>query len=263
MKLLIWPIPALLAWGSSWLIFAGLKHVGAPEWVGLTVATFWGGILTSLATTKMRRILILVGFPLSMWAASGALTMPPIGWLLLLGLIVVIYPRKAWKDAPLFPTPRRALRQLPEHITLLGGARILDAGSGLGDGLIALRDAYPRADLNGVEMSWPLRIISAIRCSFATIRQGDIWMVDWRSYDMVYMFQRPESMPNAPRACLVLLKKLKPRCDAALGWSVWNLRRLVLFLLPLFMAKTLVLFGCTNCLFSDAANQHLVNPSSV
>jgi hypothetical protein len=89
------------------------------------------------------------------------------------------------------------LRQLPEHITLLGGARILDAGSGLGDGLIALRDAYPRADLNGVEMSWPLRIISAIRCSFATIRQGDIWMVDWRSYDMVYMFQRPESMPRA------------------------------------------------------------------
>ena len=139
----------------------------------------------------------LGGFSLSMWAASGALTMPPIGWLLLLGLIVVIYPRKAWKDAPLFPTPRRALRQLPEHITLLGGARILDAGSGLGDGLIALRDAYPRADLNGVEMSWPLRIISAIRCSFATIRQGDIWMVDWRSYDMVYMFQRPESMPRA------------------------------------------------------------------
>jgi len=197
MKLLIWPIPALLAWGSSWLIFAVLKHIGAPEWVGLTVATFWGGVLTSLATTKMRRILILVGFPLSMWAASGALTMPPIGWLLLLGLIVVIYPRKAWKDAPLFPTPRKALRQLPEHITLLGGARILDAGSGLGDGLIALRDAYPRADLNGVEMSWPLRIISAIRCSFATIRQGDIWMVDWRSYDMVYMFQRPESMPRA------------------------------------------------------------------
>jgi hypothetical protein len=110
---------------------------------------------------------------------------------------VLVYPRKAWRDAPLFPTPKKALRELQQHITLPAGARVLDAGSGMGDGLRALRDAFPRAGLHGVEMSWPLRIISAIRCLFATIRQGDIWMVDWRSYDMVYMFQRPESMPRA------------------------------------------------------------------
>jgi hypothetical protein len=79
----------------------------------------------------------------------------------------------------------------------LGGARILDAGSGMGDGLLALRSAYPRADLNGLEMSWPLRVLSAMRCSFANIRQGDMWLMDWRSYDLVYMFQRPESMPRA------------------------------------------------------------------
>jgi hypothetical protein len=36
-----------------------------------------------------------------------------------------------------------------------------------------------------------------MRCSFAKIRQGDIWLVDWRSFDMVYLFQRPESMPRA------------------------------------------------------------------
>ncbi len=145
----------------------------------------------------MRKALILLGFPLSMLASSSTLSMPPLGWLALLGLIVLVYPRKAWGDAPLFPTPKKALRELPGHIALPAGARILDAGSGLGDGLLALRDAYPRADLNGIEMSWPLRILSALRCGFARIRQGDIWLADWRSYDLVYLFQRPESMPRA------------------------------------------------------------------
>jgi hypothetical protein len=29
------------------------------------------------------------------------------------------------------------------------------------------------------------------------VRQGDIWAHDWSGYDMVYLFQRPESMPRA------------------------------------------------------------------
>jgi hypothetical protein len=29
------------------------------------------------------------------------------------------------------------------------------------------------------------------------VRQGDIWQADWSGYDMVYLFQRPESMPRA------------------------------------------------------------------
>jgi len=197
MKYLNWPMPALLAWSLAWLCFEVLKTLGLPEWVAMVMATFLGGALTTLVHTRMRRALVVLGFPLSMLASSSSFAMPSIGWLLLLGLIVLIYPRKAWRDAPLFPTPKKALQELPEHIALGGGARILDAGSGLGDGLIALRDAYPRADLNGLEMSWPLRIVSALRCSFARIRQGDIWLADWRSYDMVYMFQRPESMPRA------------------------------------------------------------------
>lgn len=197
MKFLNWPIPALLAWGSSWLIFKGLQIAGLSETIAFIAATFLGGFLSTLVNTPMRKALIVLGFPFSMAASSSTLSVPPIGWLFLLASIVLIYPRKAWRDAPLFPTPKKALRQLPEHITLLGGARILDAGSGMGDGLLALRSAYPRADLHGLEMSWPLRVLSAMRCSFASIRQGDMWLVDWRSYDLVYMFQRPESMPRA------------------------------------------------------------------
>jgi len=29
------------------------------------------------------------------------------------------------------------------------------------------------------------------------VRQGDIWVADWSDFDMVYLFQRPESMPRA------------------------------------------------------------------
>jgi hypothetical protein len=197
MKLLTWPVPALLAWGSSWLLFKGLQVVGLSEVIAFIVATCWGGFLSALVHTPMRKALIVLGFPLSMAASSATLNVPPIGWLFLLGLIVLVYPRKAWRDAPLFPTPKKALRELQQHIVLPAGARILDAGSGMGDGLLALRDAFPRAELHGVEMSWPLRVLSAMRCSFARIRQGDIWLVDWRSFDMVYLFQRPESMPRA------------------------------------------------------------------
>ena len=197
MKFLTWPVPALLAWSSSWLIFKGLQTVGLTETIALVVAAFWGGFLSKLVNTPMRKALIVLGFPLSMVASSTTLSVPPIGWLLLLGLIVLVYPRKAWRDAPLFPTPKKALRELPQHIQLPAGARILDAGSGMGDGLLALRNAFPRADLHGIEMSWPLLIMSAMRCSFANIRQGDIWLADWRSFDLVYLFQRPESMPRA------------------------------------------------------------------
>lgn len=197
MKFMTWPLPALLAWGSSWLIFKGLHLVGLSETIALVLAAFWGGFLSRLGHTPMRKALIVLGFPMSMVVSSSTISIPPIAWLFLLGLIVLVYPRKAWRDAPLFPTPKKALRELQQHIVLPAGARILDAGSGLGDGLLALRDAFPRAELHGVEMSWPLRVLSAMRCSFARIRQGDIWLVDWRSFDMVYMFQRPESMPRA------------------------------------------------------------------
>jgi hypothetical protein len=197
MKFMTWPVPALLAWGSSWLLFKALQLVGLSETIAFIAATCLGGFLSALVHTTMRKALIVLGFPLSMAASSATLNLPAISWLFLLGLIILVYPRKAWRDAPLFPTPKKALREMQQHITLPAGARILDAGSGLGDGLLALRDAFPRAELHGVEMSWPLRVMSAMRCSFARIRQGDIWLVDWRSFDMVYMFQRPESMPRA------------------------------------------------------------------
>ena len=112
MKFLTWPVPALLAWGSSWLLFKGLQMVGLSETIAFIAATCLGGFLSALAHTTMRKALIVLGFPLSMAASSATLNVPPIGWLFLLGLIVLVYPRKAWRDAPLFPTPKKALREI-------------------------------------------------------------------------------------------------------------------------------------------------------
>lgn len=198
MKLAIWPLPALLAWSLSWCAFAILSAWWVDDAWALVFATLLSLVLSALGSTLWRRCLIVLGFPLSQFLVnSSSLTMPPFAWLSLLVLIALVYPLNAWSDAPLFPTPSRALMEMPQHIALPSGARILDAGCGLGDGLKALKKAYPNAAFFGLEMSWLLRVFCALRCPWAHIRQGNIWLADWRSYDLVYMFQRPESMPKA------------------------------------------------------------------
>ena len=111
--------------------------------------------------------------------------------------LLLVYPLNAWRDAPLFPTPPDALNDLPDAAPLEPGARVLDAGCGLGDGLIALRQAYPLARLEGLEWSRPLRWLCARRCPWARVAQGDLWRADWSGYQLVYLFQRPESMARA------------------------------------------------------------------
>ena len=103
-------------------------------------------------------------------------------------------PAGAWRDAPLFPTPKGALRGLAAQLSLPTEGRFLDAGCGLGDALVELHREFPRATLFGVEWSAPLRLACALRCRFATVRRVDMWTADWSGFDLVYVFQRPESM---------------------------------------------------------------------
>lgn len=191
-----WPLPALLAWAGAWALFVGAQAVGLSAWVAMALASGWGVVLSVWGGTWWRRAMIGVGFPLSL-ALLGAGTLPAWAWLLPLMLLLLIYPLNAWRDAPLFPTPAHALRDLAAQAPLSEGARVLDAGCGLGDGLKALREAYPQAQLHGLESSWPLRALCALRCPWARVRQGDIWRADWSGYALVYVFQRPESMARA------------------------------------------------------------------
>lgn len=198
-RLGVWPLPAVLAWGASWLLFRQLLAAEAPGAVVLGLPTALGVALSLWGESWWRRLLIGGGFPLSLLLSMplGLGEIPAWLWLVPLGILLLIYPINAWRDAPLFPTAPDALLALPDHAPLPAGARVLDAGCGTGQGLEALRAAYPQADLHGLEWSWPLRLICGLRCRWASVRQGDIWQEDWSAYDMVYLFQRPESMTRA------------------------------------------------------------------
>jgi len=192
-----WPLPALLVWGACWALFAGLRGLAAPVMMSIAAGVASGAALSVFGRTPWRRLFIALGFPLSLAASGMAGAMPAWGWLLPLAVLAGVYPLNAWRDAPLFPTPAGALQGLQSLAPLTPGARVLDAGCGLGDGLRELRREYPDAALHGLEWSWPLRFMCAWRCRFATVRRGDIWAADWSGFDMVYVFQRPESMARA------------------------------------------------------------------
>jgi len=195
--LMTWPLPALLAWALGWALFAALRAAQAPLMLAIAAGMAAGAACSLVGSTPWRRLFIALGFPLSLAVSGLAGAMPAWGWLLPLALLALIYPLHAWRDAPLFPTPTDALQGLAQLAPLSAGARVLDAGCGLGDGLRELHREYPQATLDGLEWSWPLRFACAWRCRFARVRRGDIWAADWSGFEMVYLFQRPESMARA------------------------------------------------------------------
>ncbi len=191
-----WPAPALLAWAGAWALYWLLGQAGWSQTLSLLLASALGVTTSLVAGSWWRKAIVAAGFPVSA-AISGAAVFPPWSWLALLVVLALIYPLHAWRDAPLFPTPAKALQSLASSAPLPSGALLLDAGCGLGHGLMALRSAYPDARLHGIEWSWPLRAWCALRCPWAQVRQGDIWRADWGPYALVYLFQRPESMSRA------------------------------------------------------------------
>jgi hypothetical protein len=194
---LVWPLPALLAWAAGWAAFLLLARQGLSAWLAVAIASAIAAAFIRLGATRWRRILITAGFPASVLAGALALALPPWAWLLPLALLLLIYPLHAWRDAPVFPTPHGALAGIHRAAPLRPGAHVLDAGCGLGDGLAELHREYPQARLGGIEWSWLLARICAWRCRFAQVRRADLWAADWSEFELVYLFQRPESMARA------------------------------------------------------------------
>lgn len=186
-----WPLLALLSWGAS---FAVWRIVG-PDWPAAVMATGLGLALAALHRQTWRRVIVAGGFPLALVVTGVAL--PAWAWLIPLAVLWLAYPRRGWTDAPFFPTPHDALQALPAHLPLCENARVLDAGCGLGDGLVALRRAYPRQRFEGIEYSPFLWLLARVRCPWARITRGDLWAQAWSEMDLIYLFQRPESMPRA------------------------------------------------------------------
>ena len=86
------------------------------------VAALPGVLLSLLAAHWWRRALVALGFPLSL-ALSGSVALPAWAWLLPVAMLVLIYPLHSWRDAPLFPTPMRALAGLAQLAPLPPGAK--------------------------------------------------------------------------------------------------------------------------------------------
>lgn len=192
-----WPWPALLAWGLGWLLALGLAARGAGALASLCAGALPGAVLALAPRSAWRRLWLAAGFPASVALLALAGKLPAWAWLAPPLLLLGLYPPRAWRDAPWFPTARLALAGLPAVVRLPARAVVLEAGAGLGHGLRALHGLWPQARLRGVEWSRPLAWYCRWRCPFADVHAGDMWQQDWSSVDLVYLFQRPESMPRA------------------------------------------------------------------
>ena len=192
----VWPLPALLGWCMAWATYATAHALALPVTPALLAAAVVGCAPALMTPTWRRRVIVAAGFPLSAAVLRGA-DLPSLVWLAALLPLWLVYPLRAWRDAPFFPTGKGALQGLRKLIFLTPRARVLDAGCGLGHGLQALREVWPQVQIEGVEWSRPLALLARLRCSFASVRRGDMWLDDWRHYDVVYLFQRPESMARA------------------------------------------------------------------
>jgi hypothetical protein len=184
-----WPLPAVGGWLLAWAVFACCGSAVLAALAGATVAL--------VAQGAWRRLLVAGGFPLSLLALDGLPGVPAWAWLAATAPLLLAYPLRAWRDAPFFPTPARALDALPQALVLPSGARVLDAGCGMGHGLAALHRAWPQAMLSGVEWSRPLAWLAVRRCPYARVERGDMWAGSWAGFELVYLFQRPETMARA------------------------------------------------------------------
>ena len=102
-----WPLPAVLAWLLAWLLFKLLAAQDVHSGLALGAASALGVAASLWGQSWWRRLLIGAGFPLSLaisLASAGVAAMPARAWLLPLGLLLLVYPINAWRDAPIFPT---------------------------------------------------------------------------------------------------------------------------------------------------------------
>jgi len=201
-----WPLPALLAWCLGWSVWLSTQASGLPAAGSFVLGTLAAGLFAVGARSRWRLLITLAGFPLSLALSGLSQGLPAVVWLLPLALLAAAYPLRAWRDAPLFPTEADALEGLETLVALPPMARVLDAGCGLGHGLQALQRVWPDARLEGIEWSWPIRLAAGLRCPWARIRQGDMWAASWAEQDLVYLFQRPESMNRAAEKALAEMR---------------------------------------------------------
>jgi hypothetical protein len=190
-----WPLPAVLTWCGGWLVWRGAEAQGLSQPWALGLGCAAAAAAAMWCRGFWRRALAAGGLPLAAVLAGAAPGVTAAWWLLPVLPLLLTYPVRAWRDAPFFPTPAQALSGLDAVVGK--PTRVLDAGCGLGHGLHALAAVWPQAQLEGVEWSPLLAAVARLRAAQARVTRGDMWAQSWAPFDMVYLFQRPESMSRA------------------------------------------------------------------
>ncbi len=195
----------MLAWAAGWAGLFGALHLGGGALVAWGSGCSLAVLLAARCQGAWRRGIAALGFPLSALATGWAGAPPAWVWGLAALPLLLLYPLRAWRDAPFFPTPGGGLRGLQAALCGPAPQRVLDAGCGMGHGLRELQRLWPQAAVHGLEWSRPLAWAAARRCPRAQVLRGDMWTSSWRGHDLVYLFQRPESMARAwAKACAEL-----------------------------------------------------------
>ena len=212
-----WPLPALAAWALAWALFLALRRRRVAL-AGDACGHWPRPGLGRFGATRMRKAVVAGGFPLSLLASGVAAALPAWAWLLPLALLWLLYPRRAWRDAPLFPTPAGALDALgPGAAAAAGRAR---ARCRLRPGPRPAR-AAPRLSAcpargRGMELAagavGPRRAARRPRCAVATCGPAAGRTTTW------------STCSSAPRACRARWTRRAARCAAAPGWPAWSSR---------------------------------------
>lgn len=193
-----WPLPAVLCWLACLLAWQAALWLGAPWWLAFAAGMAASALGARRCAGRWRRLIAAAGGPLALLVlAAPASGVPPAAWGAAAAFGLLLYPPGAWRDAPWFPTPAGGLDGLAQACAASPPGSVLDAGCGLGHGLTELRRQFPTAQVHGIERSRLLLWLAARRCRWARLQQGDIWQASWAQHQLVYVFQRPESMRRA------------------------------------------------------------------
>ncbi len=195
LKAITWPTLSLLSWISDWLVFLWLINLK----VGSSVAFFIVLLLVIVKllivkTSKWKKIFLLLGFPLSAFLLQINQASSTIGWLMPLLILLIVYPPNSWKDAPIYPTPKNALDGLNAILNLKNNSKILDFGCGVGHGIKAILQEWPNSYVFGVENSIFFYLFTKLKYHKATIIFDNMWDVHLSNFNVLYVFQRPETM---------------------------------------------------------------------
>lgn len=197
LKTLKWPTLSLFSWISDWLLFLILVQLDFLSSIAFSIVLCFVVIkLFIIRTSKWKKIFLALGFPLSSFLLQINQASSTIGWLMPLLILLIVYPPKSWNDAPIFPTPKDALLGLNYILNLKNNSKILDFGSGAGHGIKAILQEWPKSYVFGVENSILLYLYTKIKYRKATIIFENMWDVHLSNFNVLYVFQRPETMTS-------------------------------------------------------------------